>query len=326
MKVLITGATGGLGQNASSFLRSHGYEVLLTGRNTTILSQLKEQGFKTIATDLIKDDLKPLFDHVEAVVHCAALSSPWGTENDFLQANVLATQRLLDHAIKADCRRFVHVSSPSVCFEYKDRFGIREDEPLPRPVNAYAKTKAMAEQIVLQSSKNLEVLGIRPRAIYGPHDTTLLPRLLRIAQKGSVPLFRGGLQQVDLCSTRNACEALRLCLEASPKALGHFYNITNGSPLPLRKALEDIFYILGVDFRFKALPTIPIQIIAALLETWAKMTSGNEPLMTRYGVGVLTYGQTLDISKAQNLLGYVPPQSWTESLVEFAAWRRSHDY
>ncbi|TIV90047.1 MAG: NAD(P)-dependent oxidoreductase, partial [Mesorhizobium sp.] len=80
---------------------------------------------------------------------CAALSSPFGRLADFEAANVTATHNLVDFARRQGVSRFVHISSPSVCFAFRDQLGLAEDAALPEPVNHYARTKREAERIVL---------------------------------------------------------------------------------------------------------------------------------------------------------------------------------
>ncbi len=63
-------------------------------------------------------------------------------------------------------RRFVNISSPTVYFEMKDKVNVREDALLPPPINAYAATKAEAEQLVLTRT-DLGPINLRPRGLYG---------------------------------------------------------------------------------------------------------------------------------------------------------------
>src|SRR6185437_15399197 len=110
----------------------------------------------------------------------AALSSPWGKYKDFYQANVLGTENLIKAAPKD--ARFIHVSSPSIYFDFSEKHNIKEDDPLPRkPVNYYVKTKLMAEALIDKAfnEQQLNVITIRPRAIFGPYDRAILPRILK---------------------------------------------------------------------------------------------------------------------------------------------------
>ena len=145
MKTLVTGATGFLGGAVARAMSPS--DVVLTGRNPEKAKPLVEQGYDVRLADLsdatVIDDL---FSEVSCVIHCAAKSSLWGPASEFYRANVLATENLLYAAQRHSVRRFVHISTPSLYFNYSDRLGVREDEPLPKQfANAYTASKYQAE-------------------------------------------------------------------------------------------------------------------------------------------------------------------------------------
>ena len=191
---MVTGATGFLGGALVRLLSERGHEIIATGRDEKKLAALADARVKTIALDLASDRLPSLA--CDAMVHCAALSSPWGRKSAFHRANVLGTRGALTLARSAGARRFVNISTPSVYFRFRDQIGVREDAPLPAPVNAYANTKRQAEQLVL-AAEDLDPIVLRPRGLYGPGDTTLLPRLLAAAQKRPLPLMNSGRAATD---------------------------------------------------------------------------------------------------------------------------------
>ncbi|MBE7213191.1 MAG: NAD(P)-dependent oxidoreductase, partial [Gluconacetobacter diazotrophicus] len=98
-KVLVTGATGFLGGAICADLRAAGgWDVTATGRNP-------EKGKQVTAERFVPADLAApgaadaLARGHEAVVHCAALASPWGRREEFERANVAATAALLDACV-----------------------------------------------------------------------------------------------------------------------------------------------------------------------------------------------------------------------------------
>ena len=60
-----------------------------------------------------------------------------------------------------------------------------EDAPLPaRFLTDYARTKFIAEELVRAANgPGFTTVSLRPRAIYGPYDRALLPRLFPEAEK-----------------------------------------------------------------------------------------------------------------------------------------------
>ncbi|WP_458461818.1 NAD-dependent epimerase/dehydratase family protein, partial [Paenibacillus sp.] len=91
-------------------------------------------------------------------------------------------------------RRFIHVSTPSIYFNYIPRYDVHENDALPfKPANHYAATKLLAEQVVMEGhGKGLPSIMIRPRAIFGPYDQTLFPRVVAANAKSGVPMIGGG--------------------------------------------------------------------------------------------------------------------------------------
>lgn len=322
MRILLTGATGGLGRNTALHLRACGHEVLCLGRSPQPLAALQRDGFRTARADLATDDLAPFLDGIEVVVHAAARSSVWGRPADFERDNLHATSRLLDASIACGTRRFVHVSSPSVLYRPRDQIGLRETDPLPPPPNEYARTKALAEKVVLDRATRIEVLGIRPRALWGPWDTALFPRMDRANAARGLPLVRGGAFPVDLTAMSNAVEALEACLRAPTSALGRFHHVSDGAPLPFRRAVEDVFSAVGIRVRWRPVPAIVLRCAAWIAETTARWSGVGEPVLTRYGAGVLSHAQTLDLSSARERLGWTPRHAWTENVATYARWWR----
>jgi nucleoside-diphosphate-sugar epimerase len=74
------------------------------------------------------------------------------------------------------------------------------------------------------------------------------------------------------------------------------------------------------------LPRRTAVILGALAEGVAHLRPGQpEPRLSRYGVGVLGYAQTLDISRARDVLGYQPRVSIDEGIRRFSQWWSTHD-
>ncbi|MDF2936496.1 MAG: 3-beta hydroxysteroid dehydrogenase [Paenibacillaceae bacterium] len=324
-KALVTGATGFLGQHVCMRLKELGWEVAGTARNHAAGAQLEAQGIRFIQADLRdKESVAEACAGRDAVFHCGALSSPWGQYREFHAVNVEGTGHVAEGCLKHGVRRLIHISTPSIYFDgRRDRMGVKEDAPLPsRPVNAYAATKLQAEQVVQQAFREgLAGLILRPRAIFGPGDTALLPRLMRANDSSGIPFFRDGNVILDLTYVDNVVDAMLLGWQAPEEALGQAYNITNGEPARLKEVLEELFAMLGTPLRTKALPYPAVYGAAALLE-WSHrlLPVLGEPTFTRYSVSVLARSQTLDIARARERLGYAPQVSLHEGLLRFAEW------
>lgn len=321
---LVTGASGFLGGHVVRDLRAHGYAVTAAGRRAAALPD-----GPTFVGDL--DDLARFDRPVDVVVHCAALSSPWGRWSEFEHANVTGTVRAFEYARRVGARRFVHVSSPGIYAAPRDRLSIREHEVDPsRPMNHYIRSKLHAEALLraasghsahsdLGHSAGPEVVVLRPRGIVGPGDPALVPRLLRVHERVGVPLMHGGRGLVDLTAVENVALAVRLAAEV-PEAAGRAFNITNGDPRPFVELLDQLLTGLGLPLRHRRLPAGVVSGVAGLLEAVCGVLPGRpEPPITRYTVSTITHSQTLDITRAREVLGYEPTVTLDASLASYGS-------
>lgn len=323
MKVLVTGATGFLGQKTALRLKEEGFTVTGLGRNSRIGESLEDQGIRFARVDLSAREpeslakLQAAVDGHDYIIHCAALSSPWGKYEEFHSANVVGTENILAAAKAARVRRLVHVSTPSLYVDRDSRVNIRESDPLPRTaINYYSQTKLMAEERVDQAtSEGLATVTIRPQGIIGPGDAAILPRLLKIAKKGVLPVIGDGDCMIDLTYVDNVVEALVCAMKAPDSVIGRKYNITNGEPVNIYATLEGIFQALGFTYRKKNLSFDKAYAIAATIEFVCRnFLSRVEPILTRYNVCLLGRSRTLNIDAAREELGYQPRVSLQDGI------------
>jgi nucleoside-diphosphate-sugar epimerase len=320
MKILVTGATGFLGKRVMEILKDKGCDPIGTGRNEAIGNHLRHAGFNFVQADL-RDlgQVRRIFQKnkdIQYVVHCAALSSPWGRYADFYEANVLATDHIVKASVEYGVQRFVHISTPSIYFNYESRTSIKENDPLPASmVNHYAGTKKIAEDVVLEA--NIRSVILRPRGIFGPGDTTLFPRILKSWNR--MPLINGGKAEIDITYLDNVVDAIWKSITCTLPGKQCF-NITNGSPRKFIDILHLLSKELGLSFTTKNVSYLTAHLAAKLLELIYVFMPNKEPPITCYGVGLLAKSMTLDITKAKIELGYVPQVSIETGISRLAKW------
>lgn len=326
MKLLITGATGFLGSRLVEFFV--GLEdvkcIIATGRKFSYPNQVIHLKVKYLLGDLQDVNfVKRLFvEEVDVVINCASLSSPWGAFSTFYKANVVTQKHLIEESLRASVKRFVYISSPSIYFNFKDSIGIREDTILPKKmVNNYAKTKWEAECLLRQS--NLPFVILRPRALIGRGDTVIMPRLIRAHLEKKLKIIGNGQNVVDLTSVINMTEAVRCAIYTSH--YNESYNISNGEPINLWKSINDILSAIGIPKVTNKMPYRVLLLVAQMMEIKARFVDGEEPVLTKYSVGVLAKSFTFDITKAKEKLKYHPQQSTSEAIEEFAKWYKKRD-
>lgn len=316
-RILVTGATGFLGSHVVRGLLGRGFEVVATGRDQSKAPTGPEGARHFVPADLSKGEdvgrLSAAAGALDAVVHSAALSAPWGSRAAFHSANVVATQNVLDLVRSNGAARLVHISTPSIYFRFEDQLDVREGNPLPRPVNRYAESKRRAEELVLQR-QGVDAFILRPRGLYGVGDTALLPRLVNAARRRPLPVLRKGRAVTDLTHVDDAVEAIIAALTA-PSAAAGVYNISGGQPLRLTEIIDRACARSGVRVRWRPTPVQAALATARAMECACACLPGRpEPPITAYGIGVLGYSQTLNIDAARRMLGWSPRIGFEEGL------------
>lgn len=306
--ILVTGATGGLGRVLVAELLARGNKVIATGRNQRIGALLEATGAQFVPADLAHDDLSPMMHDVTSVFHLAALSAPFGRTQDFISANITATERLMDASRKASCSRFIFTSTPSIYAQPQDQIAITEATALPvKLANGYAHTKLEAERAVLSNHcSSMACIALRPRAILSPCDTALLPRLLRAAEMGVMPLPYAGRALIEPTDARDVVEALLAAQAVAPEAGGRAYNISSGTAVYLRDLLTHLFQHLGKNVHLLPVPRRALLAVGTLLEHLSIASRTSEPPITAYGALILGWSQTFDLTAARTALGWIP--------------------
>lgn len=321
-RALVTGATGGLGLAVVEALAAEGYAVRASGRDPAARTRLEALGAEVVLADIVEPGTpRRLCEGMDAVFHAAALSSPWGLPELFRRVNVTATARLLEAARAAGADAFVFVSSPSIYARRRDQLGLTEaDPPAARPMNAYAATKGEAERLVLAANApGFATVAVRPRAIVGPDDKVLLPRVLRLVRTGRFPVMRGGRALVELTDARDAARALMLADARRSSVGGQAFNVSGGRPVAVRDLVLRLGDALDRPVRLRPVPVELAMAAAGLMEAVCGLLPGRpEPPLTAYGVAALAYSQTFDLTRAREGLGYAPRHDPLETAAALA--------
>lgn len=324
-KILVTGAAGFLGGRVAKYFGGLNIgPVIASSRREGRALELQDSGCSFVSGDLLNPGFcDAITKDVQTIIHCAALSSPFGPYNGFYQSNFLATKLLLDAGRKNGVRKFIFVSTPSIYFNFRDRFGVRESDPLPQKmVNAYAATKLLAENYVLEHhGPDFHTIALRPRAIIGAEDTVIFPRLLEAYHKGRLKIVGNGNNVCDMTCVTNVIQAIKCALEAGEENYGEAYNITDGNPVDFWRAVNYTLTALDLKPVEKRVPGYLANAAAYVLEKKALLfNEQKEPVLTRYGVGILNQNFTLDITKAKTRLQYQPLMNTFDGINEYVSW------
>jgi UDP-glucuronate 4-epimerase len=257
MRALVTGAAGFIGSTLVDELLADGAEVrgvdVFTGyydaqQKRRNLSGARDcERFTLVEADLRSADLAELLDGIDVVFHQAAqpgVRSSWARGfEEYVQQNVLSTQRLLEAAKMVDLQRFVYASSSSV-YGQAARYPTVEID-VPAPTSPYGVTKLAAEHLVSLYSANFGIPGVSLRyfTVYGPRQRPdmAIHRLIQAARLGQpFPLYGDGAHIRDFTFVADVVRA-NLLAGTRPLPPGAVFNVAGGGST----RMSDLIALVG---------------------------------------------------------------------------------
>ena len=328
MKVLVTGGTGFLGRHLVERLTLEGDEVSVLGRGGPAMAGLAKLGAHPIEGDLRQwPTLRRAVAGHDVVYHCAGKVEAGGRWQDFLEVNVLGTERLLQAALEHGVGRFVHVSSIGVYPERPSGSVITEDTGYDDNAGrgGYTRSKVMADQVVFWYSRaqSAPVTVIRPATIYGPGGKNNLVRVG--VKKGRMNIIFGdGRNVLPLVYVDNVVDALVLAARRD-EAIGRAYNIVDDDRITQREYIERMSAALGQPQKTAYLPMPVVKRLAdgadlakAALRGGRRSPQGMFSRITRSLQDV-----RYDTSRAKTELGWKPRVDFEEALRRLARGERA---
>lgn len=305
-RVLITGGQGLVGKALTARMLSQGFNIRISTRQEITTSDSRIEYVQTLDLSANTDWL-PALQFIDTVVHCAArVHIMRDTAADPLTAfravNVAGTLNLARQSASAGVKRFVFISSVKVNGEFTQPARAFTESDAPDPQDAYGLSKHEAElglrQIAVDTG--MEVVIIRPPLVYGHGVKANFAALMRTVQRG-FPLPLGAVHnQRSLVSLHNLVDFISTCVVHS-RAANQIFLVSDGHDLSTTELVRGLAHASGVSAR---LVPVPVQILRAAAALLGKADA----------VQRLCGNLQVDISKAQNLLGWVPPVSVCEGL------------
>jgi len=332
--VLVTGATGFVGQWIAHALLDAGYSLRLLVRNPALLSpagltpelvSLRYTGPRAPRVEIVPGDvldgrsLRVALAGADTVVHSAAMVGDGGRAEPYFRVNVDGLRDLLAVASYApNFRKFILVSSLGV-YPARDHFGTDESAAIDtQGIDPYTRTKAIAEKefVAFCRDRNFPGVALRPGFVYGPGDRIVMPRLVSRLRSGQLAWFGPGTQKLNHTYVRNFADAVVLALETATEP-GAVFNITDD---PVGSKRE----FIGAVAQHLNLPIPTRQIPLKVAYTLACGFSGIDRLLGGHGPKFISLaswkflGLNLDysIARAKRELGYAPKWSFAEGIRE----------
>lgn len=307
MRVLVTGATGFVGQALLVRLVTNpGLGLVAVSRRSPSCFP-EGVAFAQITNFSGNSSWESVLHNAQVVVHAAARVHVMNDEasdplTEFRKVNVEGTLSLARQAVTAGVKRFIFISSIKVNGEGTDRGAFFSAESQPAPIDPYAISKYEAEVALkrLADETGLEVVIIRPPLVYGPGVKANFLSMMRWVSMG-VPLPLGAIDnRRSLVALDNLVDLIVTCID-HPAAANQTFLVSDGEDLSTSQLLRRIGLALGRPARLLPVPVWLLEVGATLL--------GRKALAQR-----LCGSLQVDISKTRELLNWTPPFGVEDSL------------
>ena len=195
MRVVVTGGAGFIGRAIVARLAARGDHVVALVRDPARAAHLKGEHVTLVVSDLSSvAQLSVQMKGAGAVIHAAGVYEVGikkAQRARMWDANVAATERVLDAALAAGVSRIVFVSTVNV---FGNTHGELKDETYTRDLrdgflSYYDETKFRAHEAALKRiAAGAPIVIVMPSQVYGPHDHSDASAQLERAFKGKLRL------------------------------------------------------------------------------------------------------------------------------------------
>jgi len=309
-KVLVTGAGGFIGRALCAHLAERGIGHVAAVRTSASQQPLPHSQVMALG-DFAAAEWDDALTGVDSIVHLAGRAHVLSGDTDptpHIVANVHVTRRLLDVAARAGVRRIVFASTVKVYGE-TTRAGqpFRAGDPA-HPLDAYARSKAEAENILWQVCRETGIEGVvlRLPLVYGPGVKGNFLLLLKAIVSGRRLPFAGVANRRSVLYVGNAVSAIEAALRC-PALAGQTLPIADAKSVSTPDLIMKLANPLGVTPRLSRLPTSVLRAGAALLG--------------RRGASMRLLGSLeVDATRFCELAPWSPPVDLDDGIAATVAW------
>lgn len=307
MKVLITGIAGFIGSHMAEYLHEKNfvvegvdsfndyYDTKLKRFNAEVLNA---QDIKIIEGNLCDENTYKMLDQdYHFIIHFAAQPgiSETSSFESYLNNNLIATQKLVEFAkLQKQLVQFINISTSSVY----GKFATKNEEAKVEPTSYYGVTKLAAEQLVLAEARkhHFKACSLRLYSVYGPRERPdkLYTKLISAGiNNQKFPLFEGS--------------------KSHKRSFTYVDDIVNGIYLVIKNYKKTNLEIINIgNFQQETTENGILFVEKNLkkhisIETKSPRKSDQQETVA-------------DISKARQLLGYIPKTHLNEGIKKQIKW------
>jgi dihydroflavonol-4-reductase len=282
MPVLVTGATGHIGNNLCRILAEDNRPIRAMVRSTSPTSILRDVGVETVEANLlVPESLEDAMDDCDVVFHAAAVYRTWSDnpELEIIKPAVEGTRNVLEAARKKNVRKIIYASSV-VAIGGGDSFdhGRNEDDWNDDATLPYNIAKTRAEKLAheLADELDLNVIYVLPGMVLGPNDFKITPSngLVRDFLNGKIPFFYDSA--FTIVDVRDVARGMLLAEQHGQR--GERY-ILGGQQVTVKELFDQL-----AEMTTRSAPAMKLGAGTAKVSSypmkWLSKLFGNEPMIT----------------------------------------------
>lgn len=296
-RIAVTGGAGRLGRSLVAGLAAAGHELVSLDRAVSDAGELHD--IEQIAVDLTDTDAATRAiagTRADALIHLAAIAVPFSAPEDvILRTNATMALTVMSAGVAAGIPKIVTASSPTVLGYNSptgwlpDRFPL-DEETTPKPWNAYALSKHLAEQTIAmlarQTGAATRFAAFRPCYVIAPEEWQ------------GAPTQQGHTVRERLADPALSAPALFNYVDARDVATFIDTLLTALPEIPN----AEVFFV-GADDALARLP---------LAELLPQFVPGTDEL----AAGLTGTAPAFSNAKARRVLGWRPAHTWRGELGE----------
>lgn len=302
MKVLITGATGFVGQSlVQNVNKSYDVIALARARSSLLPSTVQQ----IVCENIFEADFS---ENIDVIIHLAGRAHILNEQttdplSEFRKVNVNGTLQLARQALDKKIKRFIFMSSIGVNGSVTLQQPFTEDA-IPQPHADYAVSKLEAEHELkkLFAGSDTELVIIRPPLVYAAHAPGNFARLLKLVASNLPLPFAGTNNKRSFVALENLVDFIQTCIE-HPNAANQTFLVADQTRISTRELVQYLKQGMGKPARFIYIPQPLMKLGAACI--------GKSKLYEQ-----LFESLEVDTTKAQKLLGWTAPLSTQQAMLQ----------
>jgi dihydroflavonol-4-reductase len=322
--VLITGANGFVGSRLCRKFLSEGFHVIGGVRQTAGLSLLADLDLEYRHGDVTRPDSLPaMVTGVDYIIHNAGVVKARRPQT-FFDVNKEGTLSLFEAAATHNpgVKKIVYVSSLSAAGPVTVGRPVTEDDP-PHPVTVYGQSKLAGERVALSCAGRLNVVVVRPPAVYGPGDREMLA-IFKTVYRRIKPYFGDTARRIQLVHVDDLARGIFLATTRPTVSGSVFFVAENRS-----YSMAELIALLEKGCSRKAYPLyLPGPVFKSIGFVSGIVTKliGAAPMLTLEKAGELLASWEMATVRAEKDLGFVSQIDFERGARETYDWYRKEGW